>query len=76
MTQKGYLISISGHRLNKNEYGPICKASFEEKLEILLDAGIFSKKDEFKRISENILFGKFIKRIYYKLKINASFPRK
>ena len=58
MTQKGYLTSITRHGLNRNEYGPIRKASFEETVEILLDAGIFSEKDELKGISENILLGK------------------
>jgi DNA-directed RNA polymerase II subunit RPB1 len=57
-TQKGILTSITRHRLNKSEYGPIRKASFEETVEILLEAGIFSEKDELKGISENILLGK------------------
>ena len=58
MTQKGILTSITRHGLNKSEYGPIRKASFEETVEILLEAGIFSEKDELKGISENILLGK------------------
>ena len=58
MTQKGFLTSITRHGLNRSEYGPIRKASFEETVEILLEAGIFSEKDELKGISENILLGK------------------
>ena len=58
MTQKGILTSITRHGLNRSEYGPIRKASFEETVEILLEAGIFSEKDELKGISENILLGK------------------
>jgi DNA-directed RNA polymerase II subunit RPB1 len=58
MTQKGNLTSITRHGLNRAEYGPIRKASFEETVEILLEAGIFSEKDELKGISENILLGK------------------
>ena len=58
MTQRGILTSITRHGLNKSEYGPIRKASFEETVEILLEAGIFSQKDELKGISENILLGK------------------
>jgi len=54
MTQKGNLTSITRHGLNRAEYGPILKASFEETVEILLEAGIFSEKDELKGISENI----------------------
>ena len=58
MTQKGILTSITRHGLNRSEYGPIRKASFEETVEILLEAGIFSEKDELKGISENVLLGK------------------
>ena len=58
MTQKGFLTSITRHGLNRSEYGPIRKASFEETVEILLEAGIFSEKDELKGISENVLLGK------------------
>ena len=58
MTQKGILTSITRHGLNRSEYGPIRKASFEETVEILLEAGIYSEKDELKGISENILLGK------------------
>ncbi len=58
MTQKGILTSITRHGLNKSEYGPIRKASFEETVEILLEAGIFSERDDLKGISENILLGK------------------
>jgi DNA-directed RNA polymerase II subunit RPB1 len=58
MTQKGNLTSITRHGLNRAEYGPIRKASFEETVEILLEAGIFSERDELKGISENILLGK------------------
>ena len=58
MTQKGNLTSITRHGLNRAEYGPIRKASFEETVEILLEAGIFSERDDLKGISENILLGK------------------
>ena len=43
MTQRGYLTSITRHGLNRGEYGPIRKATFEETVEILLEAGIFSE---------------------------------
>ena len=58
MTQKGFLTSITRHGLNRGEYGPIRKATFEETVEILLEAGLFSEKDELKGISENIMLGK------------------
>jgi DNA-directed RNA polymerase II subunit RPB1 len=58
MTQRGILTSITRHGLNRGEYGPIRKATFEETVEILLEAGIFSEKDDLKGISENVLLGK------------------
>jgi len=61
MTQRGYLTSITRHGLNRGEYGPIRKATFEETVEILLEAGIFAEKDELKGISENVLLGKLTK---------------
>ena len=51
MTQRGILTSITRHGLNRSEYGPIRKATFEETVEILLEAGIFAEKDDLKGIS-------------------------
>jgi len=61
MTQRGVLTSITRHGLNKGAYGPIRKATFEETVEILLEAGIFAEKDDLKGISENVLLGKLTK---------------
>ena len=61
MTQRGILTSITRHGLNRGEYGPIRKATFEETVEILLEAGIFSERDDLKGISENVLLGKLTK---------------
>ena len=61
MTQRGILTSITRHGLNRSEYGPIRKATFEETVEILLEAGIFAEKDDLKGISENVLLGKLTK---------------
>ena len=44
MTQRGFLTSITRHGLNRGEYGPIRKATFEETVEILLEAGYSQKK--------------------------------
>ena len=61
MTQRGYLTSITRHGLNRGESGPIRKATFEETVEILLEAGMFAEKDDLKGISENVLLGKLTK---------------
>jgi DNA-directed RNA polymerase II subunit RPB1 len=57
MTQCGYLTSITRHGINRVEQGPLRKCSFEETVEILLDAGLFSQIDTLKGISENIMLG-------------------
>ena len=61
ITQRGVLTSITRHDLNRGEYGPIRKATFEETVETLLEAGVFAEKDELKGISENVLLGKLTK---------------
>ena len=57
MTQGGYLTSITRHGINRVEQGPLRKCSFEETVEILLEAGLFSETDYLKGISENIMLG-------------------
>ena len=57
MTQNGYLTSITRHGINRVEQGPLRKCSFEETVEILLEAGLFAEIDSLKGISENIMLG-------------------
>ncbi|MCQ2816410.1 MAG: DNA-directed RNA polymerase subunit A' [archaeon] len=57
MTQNGFLTSITRHGLNRAGRGPIRKCSFEETVDILIEAGIFAEKDDLIGISENILVG-------------------
>ena len=57
MTQCGYLTSITRHGINKLEQGPMRKCSFEETVEVLLEAGLYSEIDYLKGISENIMLG-------------------
>lgn len=57
MTQTGLLTSITRHGINRVEHGPLRKSSFEETVEILLEAGIYAEVDQLKGISENIMLG-------------------
>ena len=57
MTQRGILTSITRHGLNRAELGPIRKCSFEETVEILLEAGLYGERDYLTGITENILVG-------------------
>lgn len=45
MTQRGTLTSITRHGINWGEIGPLRKCSFEETVEILLEAAAFSESD-------------------------------
>ena len=57
MTQRGLLTSITRHGINRVELGPLRKCSFEETVEILLEAGLFSETDNLAGITENIMMG-------------------
>lgn len=57
MTQRGILTSITRHGINRVDSGPLRKCSFEETVEILLEAAVFSEVDPLKGITENIIMG-------------------
>jgi DNA-directed RNA polymerase II subunit RPB1 len=57
MTQRGILTAITRHGINRVETGPLRKCSFEETVEILLEAAVYSEMDYLKGITENIIMG-------------------
>lgn len=57
MTQRGKLTSITRHGINRTDSGPLRKCSFEETVEILLEAAVFSEVDMLTGITENIIMG-------------------
>ena len=57
MTMRGTLASITRHGINRGDIGPLRKCSFEETVEILLEAAVFSEIDPLKGITENIIMG-------------------
>jgi DNA-directed RNA polymerase II subunit RPB1 len=57
MVMKGKLTSITRHGINRLDSGPLRKSSFEETVEILLEAALHSEKDELKGVTENIMLG-------------------
>ncbi|ANQ07885.1 DNA-directed RNA polymerase subunit [Plasmodium coatneyi] len=61
MTQRGYLMSITRHGINRVDRGPLVKCSFEETVEILLEAAAFAQVDNLKGITENIMLGQLCK---------------
>ena len=57
MTQRGHLMSIARHGINRIDSGAIRKCSFEETVEILLEAAVYSEDDALTGITENIVMG-------------------
>ena len=61
MTRCGRLMSIDRYGINKNDIGPLAKASFEETEKILLKAGWFGEVDPVIGVSANIMMGQSIR---------------
>ncbi len=57
MTNKGYLLSIDRHGINRADIGPFAKCSFEETTDMLIKAGIFAEVDRINGVSANIMLG-------------------
>uniref|UniRef100_A0A453CSM0 DNA-directed RNA polymerase subunit n=1 Tax=Aegilops tauschii subsp. strangulata TaxID=200361 RepID=A0A453CSM0_AEGTS len=45
MTYKGHLMAITRHGINRNDTGPLMRCSFEETVDILLDAAVYAESD-------------------------------
>ena len=57
MTNKGYIMSVDRHGINKSNRGPLAKCSFEETPDIILKAALFGEVDNVKGVSSNIMLG-------------------
>jgi DNA-directed RNA polymerase II subunit RPB1 len=57
MTRNGRLMSVDRYGINKNDTGPLAKASFEETEKILLKAALFGDLDPVTGVSANIMTG-------------------
>ncbi|EER04049.1 DNA-directed RNA polymerase II largest subunit, putative [Perkinsus marinus ATCC 50983] len=57
MCQKGHLMSITRHGINRVERGPLMRSSFEEMVEMLMDAACYAETDHMRGVSENIMLG-------------------
>ncbi len=55
MTFRGHLMSINRHGINRSDSGALMRCSFEETVEILVQAAAFSELDTLKGVSENIM---------------------
>ena len=61
MTRGGKLMSADRYGINKNDIGPLAKASFEETEKILLRAAVFGEVDPVTGVSANIMTGQVIR---------------
>jgi DNA-directed RNA polymerase II subunit RPB1 len=59
MTYRGHLMAITRHGINRVETGPLMRCSFEETVDILLEAAAFAERDAMRGVSENIMLGQF-----------------
>ncbi|ELA41814.1 uncharacterized protein VICG_01166 [Vittaforma corneae ATCC 50505] len=57
MTVKGYLTGITRHGVSRQSASVLKRASFEETVDVLLDAAANSELDAVKGVSENIMLG-------------------
>lgn len=60
MTNRGQIMSITRHGINRLDSGPLKKCTFEETQDVLIDAALNAEIDNLQGVSENILMGKMI----------------
>ncbi|CAD5225568.1 unnamed protein product [Bursaphelenchus okinawaensis] len=61
MTAKGHLMAITRHGINRQEVGALMRCSFEETVDILMEAAMHAEVDPVKGVSENIMLGQLAK---------------
>ncbi|CAG0900840.1 unnamed protein product [Darwinula stevensoni] len=57
MTAKGYLMAITRHGINRQDTGALMRCSFEETVDVLMDAASCAEVDPLRGVSENIMLG-------------------
>lgn len=57
MTMQGHLMAIDRHGINRVESGPLLRCSFEETVDMLMDAAVYSEEEILKGVTENIMMG-------------------
>jgi len=57
MTNAGALMAISRHGINRGENGTLTRCSFEETVDILMEAAAFAQRDQLRGVSDNIMMG-------------------
>lgn len=57
MTYRGHLLAITRHGINRSGKGPLMRCSFEETVDMLMEAAVFAEVDQLRGISENVMLG-------------------
>lgn len=57
MTSQGVLMAITRHGINRTNQGALMRCSFEETVEILMEAAAMGDVDDCKGVAENVLLG-------------------
>lgn len=57
MTNKGNILSVNRHGINRGDIGPLAKCSFEETTDKLIKAGVFAEFDKINGVAANIMLG-------------------
>jgi DNA-directed RNA polymerase II subunit RPB1 len=57
MTSRGFLMAITRHGINRQNTGALMRSSFEETVDILMEAAAHAELDGLKGVSENIILG-------------------
>lgn len=57
MTAKGHLMAITRHGINRQDVGALMRCSFEETVDVLIDAASHAELDSLKGVSESIIMG-------------------
>ena len=57
MTSRGHLMAVTRHGINRADTGALMRCSFEETVEILLEAAAHGELDDCRGVSENVMLG-------------------
>ena len=57
MTHRGSLMAITRHGINRTDTGALMRCSFEETVEVLMEAAAVGEKDDCHGVAENVMFG-------------------
>lgn len=60
MTIRGVISSITRHAMNKSSAGPLTKCTFEQSVDILLEAAKNGSQDKITGVSEKIMLGQLV----------------